>query len=99
MWGGGLPNPYVRAPARTPREVVERLREFAQAGGRDPASIGIEGRFSLGRGTPDDWRKQAAEWRALGATHLSVVTMRGGLVSPAAHVDAIRRFYDATKDA
>jgi probable F420-dependent oxidoreductase len=95
MYGGGLPNPFVRAPSRRPRELVERLRAFAAEAGRDPATLGIEGRISVTQGTPDDWRKAADEWRALGATHLSAATMRAGLATPAAHLEAVRRFKEA----
>jgi hypothetical protein len=31
-------------------------------------------------------------WRALGATHIAVDTMRAGFTSPQAHIDAIRSF-------
>ena len=41
------------------------------------------------RGTPDDWHAEAEEWRALGATHLSVDTMRGGLYGADAHVERL----------
>ncbi|MDR7458011.1 MAG: TIGR03619 family F420-dependent LLM class oxidoreductase, partial [Armatimonadota bacterium] len=95
MYGGGLPNPFTRAPARRPRELVERLRAFAGAAGRAPATLGIEGRVSVTQGTPDDWRKAAEEWQALGATHLSVATMRAGFATPDAHVEAVRRFREA----
>ena len=33
-------------------------------------------------------------WRALGATHIAVDTMRAGFTSPQAHIDAIRSFRD-----
>lgn len=95
MYGGGLPNPFVRAPSRRPPELVERLRAFAVEAGRDPATLGIEGRISVTQGTPDDWRRAAEEWRALGATHLSVATMRAGLATPDAHLDAVRRVKEA----
>jgi hypothetical protein len=65
------------------------------AAGRDPKSVGIEGRISVDRGSPDDWRTLATEWRALGATHLSVSTMRAGFKTGDAHVEAARRFRDA----
>jgi probable F420-dependent oxidoreductase len=95
MAGGGLPNPFTRAPSRSPREQVERLRQYVGAAGRDPKSVGIEGRISVDRGSPDDWRTLATEWRALGATHLSVSTMRAGFKTGDAHVEAARRFRDA----
>ena len=35
------------------------------------------------------------EWKAIGATRLSVDTMRAGLGSPSQHIDAIRKFKEA----
>ncbi len=75
------------------RTTLERMRGHARAAGRDPASIGIEGRISLADNTPDTWPRLAEDWSALGATHLSVNTMRAGLKTPAAHIEAIKRFY------
>ena len=69
---------------------LERFRGWVEEAGRDPASIGIEWRLSVAEGGPDDWRREAEEWRALGATHLSVATMRGGLAGPDAHIERMR---------
>ena len=35
-------------------------------------------------------------WEKLGASHLSLNTMKAGLKTPADHIDAIRRFKEAT---
>ena len=83
------------APDDAGRQTIERLHQYAREAGRDPASIGIEGRISFAEGTPDDWRREAEAWRALGATHLSVNTMRAGLQTPDEHINAIRRFKQA----
>jgi probable F420-dependent oxidoreductase len=69
----------------------DKIRGWLEAAGRDPAKFGIEGRVNTATGTPDDWHKQAEEWRALGATHLSVNTMNGGLQGPDAHVERLRQ--------
>ena len=98
LFGGGLPDPYTRPAPVNRQELVERLRGYARAAGRDPATLGIEGRVAIGGGGPQEWRKSVEEWRALGATHLSVGTMRAGLATPAAHIEAIRRFRDAVGD-
>ena len=74
---------------------IAQMREYAKAAGRDPMSIGIEGRVSVSSGGPDEWSKQAAAWDEAGATHLSVNTMRAGLEGPDQHIDAIRRFKEA----
>ena len=82
------------APDDAGRRTIERLHTYSREAGRDAATIGIEGRIAIARGTPDIWAKQAQAWQALGATHLSVNTMRAGLRSPAEHIAAIRRFKD-----
>jgi probable F420-dependent oxidoreductase len=97
MYGGGMPNPFTRPKSRTPREMVEALRREARAAGRDPAGVGIEARVSVGSGTPDDWRRAVDDWRGLGATHLSVATMRAGFKTVDAHLDAVRRFLDVAR--
>ncbi len=77
------------------RETIDRLHGYAREAGRDPAAIGIEGRISIAEGGSDDWAKQAQAWRELGASHLSVNTMRANLHSPADHIEGIERFKDA----
>ena len=44
------------------------------------------------RASPDAWRKDLEAWKNLGATHVSFNTMKAGLKSPSAHIEAIRRF-------
>jgi probable F420-dependent oxidoreductase len=83
------------APDSQGQETIARLHQYAREAGRDPASIGIEGRISVARRQPDDWRKDAEAWERLGATHLSVNTMGAGLRSPQEHINAIRQFKEA----
>jgi probable F420-dependent oxidoreductase len=83
------------APDSQGQETIARLHQYAREAGRDPASIGIEGRISVGKRQPEDWRKDAEAWERLGATHLSVNTMGAGLRSPQEHINAIRQFKEA----
>jgi probable F420-dependent oxidoreductase len=80
-------------PLRHPPEgwaaTIERVHAYAREAGRDPSAIGIEPRFTL-RGSPDDWRRAADEWRSLGATHLTVHTMESVSGTLDDHVRAIR---------
>ncbi len=69
---------------------LARMREWRQAAGRRWEDFGIEARIQCASGTPDDWRRAVEEWRALGATHIEVNTMGGGLVGPDAHIERIR---------
>jgi probable F420-dependent oxidoreductase len=77
------------------QEKVAQMRESVRAAGRDPKEIGIEGRISVAQGNPDAWNRDAAAWEELGATHLSVNTMRAGIKGPDQHIQAIRRFKEA----
>ena len=75
---------------------MERFRAWAEEAGRDPGSIGIEQRIDVSSGTPDDWRAAVDEWRGLGATHVSLVTMRGGL-DVDGHIERIRAAFEALR--
>ena len=74
------------------------MRSYALESGRDPASIGIEGRVNVFDGGAELWATQAADWKDLGATHISVNAMRAGLASPDDHISTIRRFKEVTSD-
>lgn len=69
------------------REQVERA---ATAAGRDAGGLGMEGRISWA-GDRDKAAADIAAWRAAGATHLSVNTMRSGLVGVDAHLAALEQ--------
>jgi probable F420-dependent oxidoreductase len=75
---------------------IDKVRAYAREAGRDPASIGIEGRIAIGSGAADNWIKELQAWQKLGATHVSVNTMKAGLGTPTAHIEAMRIFHRAT---
>jgi len=50
----------------------------ATAVGRDPGAIGMEGRIAWDMGDADRSLRQAERWRAIGASHLTIDTMRLG---------------------
>ena len=79
-------------PTNDARSTVERLKKFADEAGRDAAEIGMEPRINLGDGDPEFWQEQARVWEDMGATHISVNTMRAGLDSPQDHINAIQQF-------
>ena len=76
--------------------LIDKLHAYAEEAGRDIATIGLEGWVSASIGGPDEWAKEAAGWKALGATHVSLNTMRADLADPAAHIEAIGQFKEAT---
>lgn len=69
-------------------EIVERVRQYTREAGRDPAKLGLEARLTIADSSPDEWHRQVERWRELGATHLSINTMRAGL-SPKEHIAKI----------
>ena len=74
-------------------EARARVEEAATEAGRDPDTLGMEARVpwtgELGR-----FLAQVEQWRALGATHLSVNTARAGLGGVRGHLDVLERLAD-----
>ena len=68
------------------REDVERA---ARDAGRDPATIGMEGRVSWGEGGVEKLLRQLGRWRDAGATHVAINTMGAGLRSVDDHLRAL----------
>jgi alkanesulfonate monooxygenase SsuD/methylene tetrahydromethanopterin reductase-like flavin-dependent oxidoreductase (luciferase family) len=63
--------------------------------GRDPSTLGLEGRVTWGPGGAATVADHAERWRTIGATHLSVNTMGAGLSTVDAHLDALTSAADA----
>ena len=68
------------------RAVVEQA---ARDAGRDPASLGMEGRVSWTDAGVDKVVDHVGRWRAAGATHVAVNTMNAGLGSVDGHLAAL----------
>ncbi len=108
IWIGGSAAPALRRAARLadgyfpqrpleggwPR-TIEQIRAWREEAGRDPDAFGIDVRIPVGTGTPDEWRAKADEWRALGATHLSLITADGGFETPQQHLERLQQARDA----
>ena len=80
------------SPDEAGRETITRVREYAREEGRGPSVIGMEARINIADGNPEFWVERAKAWEELGATHISVNTMRAGLESSEAYINAIRQF-------
>jgi len=78
------------------RAAIEKLRSYAREAGRNPETIGIEGRIFAGDRPVQEWLDEISAWKKLGATHMTINTMKAGFPTPAAHIEAIRRFQRAT---
>lgn len=83
-------------PGERCRAMLETICGYAKEVGRDPKEIGIEGRIIYGDGSAERWLAEMNAWKSLGASHVGLNTMKSGLASPAAHIEALRHFQQAT---
>ena len=75
------------------REVAERFWGYVDAAGRDRAELGMDCPITVHRDdSPDRWVAEMERFRALGATHVRVMTAGGGFRSPQEHLDAVLRW-------
>lgn len=85
-------------PLMQPGPDLEAARDHvlaaAQAAGRDPAAIGMEGRVNWS-GDPDKAAADIAAWKQAGATHVSVNTMKAGLHGLDEHLESLRQLTPA----
>jgi probable F420-dependent oxidoreductase len=70
-------------------EAISVVHEAAREAGRDPASLGMEGRVSIGGDSLESAVERTAAWREAGATHLSLNTMGAGLATVDDHISAL----------
>jgi probable F420-dependent oxidoreductase len=69
------PGHYVGRPVDDEaRQLLGWLHEEAQAAGRRPEELGIQGVIGVGRRTEDEWAAWAESWRNFGATDLLIDT-------------------------
>jgi probable F420-dependent oxidoreductase len=103
-WGDGwMPLSY--GPGEEARTAFDTLRAMAEAAGRDPATIGIDTRTTVGIGAEAEWRETVRFWKSCGVTHLTLGTYsgRGHLRridgrSLSDHLVAIKRYWNAVAD-
>jgi probable F420-dependent oxidoreductase len=100
LWIGGSSKPAYRRAGRLadgwfpqvrPGPPLDEARAIVEAAaaeaGRDPSTIGMEGRVSVG----DKLADHVERWRDAGATHLSINTMGAGMRTVDEHLDALAK--------
>ena len=83
------------APGLRLDEALAEIARGAMEAGRDPATIGMEGRARWA-GDDEAVAAQIAAWSEAGATHLSVDTMGAGLTHVDQHLDVLARIAEST---
>jgi probable F420-dependent oxidoreductase len=79
-------------PGEAAQKALDELRTAARKHGRDPATIGIEGRMSLKLGTESTWEATIKGWEQLGANYVSLNTMGDGLKGADQHLKRLEMF-------
>ena len=109
VWVGGSSAPAYRrmgriadgwfpqvAPGPALVDAREMVADAATKVGRDPASIGMEGRVSWSSdGGVAKLLDHLGRWRDAGASHVAINTMGAGLGSVGAHLDALTEAAEA----
>lgn len=77
---------------------LEIISDSATASGRSPADIPMEGRVDW-RGDAGDFVARVESWRAAGASHLTINTMRAGLAGAEEHIGALTAAAEALRSS
>ncbi|HEV8063831.1 MAG TPA: LLM class F420-dependent oxidoreductase, partial [Acidimicrobiales bacterium] len=77
-------------PGHGLEEALDHVRRGAEEAGRDPQSLGMEGRLNVAS-SQEKAADHLQRWQSAGATHVSINTMGGGLAGPDEHIEALRR--------
>jgi probable F420-dependent oxidoreductase len=102
LWIGGASAPAFRRigrladgwfPMMHPGEKLDNalatIAAAATEAGRDPAAIQMEGRLDWTADDPDAFGRQLGHWNDVGASHVTVNTMRQGLATVDDHLAAL----------
>jgi len=73
------------------QRALDVIGAAARDAGRDPATIGMEGRVQFDGTDPDRFVRQIDRWRDAGASHVSIDTMRAGRSTVAGHLELLGR--------
>jgi len=86
---GWMPNLYTLEQTRP---LPEKLNQYLEEVGRDRSTFGLEPRLNMSQVKQDGWESFVSSWGDYGASHLMVNTMYCGYTTPAAHLEALKRF-------
>ncbi len=84
-------------------ERIERMKSYVRDAGRGITGygpyFGMDPMLQGGDRSPDEWAKEAAWWKAQGATHISFNSMASGRHGAKAHIECIKQFANVMADA
>ena len=105
IWFGGHAEPVLRRvgtigdgwmpnyrSAEEARPELEKIYRYMDESGRDSSSLGVEAKLHINEDNRHTWENIVRDWEELGATHLSINTMKNGFQKPAQHLEALQEF-------
>lgn len=105
LWVGGSADAVLKRAARhaqgwipatlpvgREQEIVDKLKSYLQARGRDWADFGVDARIVLAKFERAQWPAEVESWKKLGATHFRCNTMGLGYTTPQEHLGALQTF-------
>lgn len=108
IWFGGHADPVLKrlgrlgdgwiplgVPDDESKAALEKLRNYTRDAGRDPGDVAIAPVAHLETSNFGEVIDEAKEWKAMGATHFYIDTMRAGLDTPQKHIETITEFKKA----
>ena len=74
--------------------LIDKLHRYIEEAGRHSSEVGIETFINVSDKTSEQYKKEIADWKNVGATHISVNTMGANFTSLADHIEAVKEFRD-----
>ena len=85
------------SPDESGYALQDKVHSYMAEYGRDPSELGLDGRLKTAGNSPEDWAEEVADWRRMGASHLSIENRRAGLKTADEHIEMMRRFKEAVE--
>lgn len=93
MWDlGRKEKGRIFVPDERSYELLDMCHGFCREYGRDPTTLGLEGRVEAWRIDDAKWQEAVQAWMAIGASHISVTTMFDGLKGVDQHLRRLEDF-------
>lgn len=100
MWDLGRKDKRrVFSPDDRSHELLAECHGYCREYGRDPATLGLEGRSESWKEDEANWVGAIRGWLAIGATHFSVNTMFDGLKGADQHLERLAEYRKAWDEA
>lgn len=96
MWDlGRQDKKRIFVPDERSYELLAICHDYCRDYGRDPATLGLEGRCEAWKIDEDRWQESVQAWHDIGSTHISITTMFDGLKGVEQHLKRLEDYRGA----